>query len=108
MLKEPPQDLHDLYYYAYKNMTGSSNRKVRFITDTQIIEDPSILDNIKKIHLGELDDVMHMRDEVGKQLAERKIILVDDHNEQPNFINEFGEPLKEEIQVELRRKLKNS
>ena len=108
LLKEPPQDLHDLYYYAYKNMTGSSNRKVRFITDTQILEDPSILDNIKKIHLGELDDVMHMRDEVGKQLAERKIILVDDHNEQPNFINEFGEPLKEEIQVELRRKLKNS
>ena len=108
LLKEPPQDLHDLYYYAYKNMTGSSNRKVRFITDTQIIEDPTILDNVKKIHLGELDDVMHMRDEVGKQLAERDIILVDDHNEQPNFINEFGEPLKEEIQVELRRKLKNS
>ena len=108
LLKEPPQDLHDLYYYAYKNMTGSSGRKVRFITDTQIIDDPTVLEGIKKIHLGELDDVMHMRDEVGRLLAESKIILVDDHNEQPNFINEFGEPLKEEVQVELRRKLKNS
>ena len=89
-------------------MTGSSGRKVRFINDTQIIDDPTILEGIKKIHLGELDDVMHMRDEVGRLLAESKIILVDDHNEQPNFINEFGEPLKEEVQVELRRKLKNS
>lgn len=108
LLKEPPQDLHDLYYYAYKNMTGSSNRKVRFITDTQILDDPSVLDGIKKIHMGELDAVIHMRDEVGRLLAEKDVILVDDRNEQPNFINEFEQPLEEEIQNRLRQKLKES
>jgi hypothetical protein len=108
LLKEPPQDLHDLYYYAYKNMTGSSGRKVRFITDTQIIDDPTIVDGIKKIHLGQLDTVMHMRDEAGRILAECDAILVDDRNEQPNFINEFSQPLAEEIQEKLREKLKNS
>ncbi len=108
LMKDLPQDLHDLYYYAYKNMTGSSNKKVRFITDTQIIDDPTILDGIKKIHVGELDTVMRMRDEVGKLLAESDIIIVDDHNAQPNFINEYSQPLDEDVQVKLREKLKNS
>ena len=51
---------------------------------------------------------MHMRDEVGRILAESSAIIVDDRNEQPNFINEFNQPLDEEIQVKLREKLKNS
>lgn len=108
LLKEPPQDLHDLYYYAYKNMTGSSGRKVRFITDTQLIDDPSLIDGIKKVHLGQLDSIIHMRDEVGKILAESSAVIVDDRNEQPNFINEFEQPLDEDVQVKLREKLKNS
>ncbi len=108
LLKAPPQDLHDLYYYAYKNMTGSSGKKVRFITDTQLIEDPSLIEGIKKVHLGQLDTVMHMKDEAGRILAESSAIIVDDRNEQPNFINEFEQPLSEDIQVKLREKLKNS
>ena len=108
LLKEPPQDLHDLYYYAYKNMTGSSGRKVRFITDTQLIDDPTLIEGVKKVHLGQLDTVMHMRDDVGRILAESGVILVDDRNEQPNFINEYDEPLDEDVQVKLREKLKNS
>ncbi len=108
LLKEPPKDLNDLYYYAYKNMTGSSGRKVRFITDTQILDDPTVLDGIKKIHLGSLDSVIHIRDEVGKALAECEAILVDDKNEQPNFINEYDQPLDEDIQIKLREKLKDS
>ena len=51
---------------------------------------------------------MHMRDDVGRILAESGVILVDDRNEQPNFINEYDEPLDEDVQVKLREKLKNS
>ena len=108
LLKTPPQDLHDLYYYAYKNMSSSSGKKVRFITDTQIIEDPSILNGIKKIHVGELSSVIIMSSTVGKLLAESSIIIVDDLNAQPNFIDEYGSPLAEEVQVALRAKLKDS
>jgi len=108
LLRTPPQDMHDLYYYAYKNMSSSTGKKVRFITDTQILEDPTILNGIKKIHVGELADVITMSSEVGKYLAESSIILVDDVNAQPNFINEFGSPLAEEVQVALRAKLKDS
>ena len=89
-------------------MTGSSGKKVRFITDTQLIEDPSLIEGIKKVHLGQLDTVMHMNDEAGRILAESSAIIVDDRNEQPNFINEFEQPLNEDIQVKLREKLKNS
>lgn len=108
LLKTPPQDLHDLYYYAYKNMSSSSDKKVRFITDTQIIEDPTILNGIKKIHVGELSSVIIMSSEVGKILAESSIVIVDDLNAQPNFIDEFGNPLAEEVQISLRAKLKDS
>ena len=108
LLKTPPQDMHDLYYYAYKNMSSSKGKIVRFVTDTQILADPSILNGIKKIHVGELSDVVIMSDEVGRLLAEFSIILVDDVNAQPNFINEYGSPLAEEVQVALRAKLKES
>ncbi len=108
LLKTPPQDMHDLYYYAYKNMSSTKGKRVRFVTDTQILADPSILNGIKKIHVGELSDVVIMSDEVGRLLAESSIILVDDVNAQPNFINEYGSPLAEEVQVALRAKLKES
>jgi len=108
LLKEPPQDMNDLYYHAYKNMTGKSGVKVRFVTDTQIINDPTILDGIKKIHLGQLDTIIHMRDELGKLLAESNITIVDDNNAQPNFINQYSQPLDEDVQVALRQKIKNS
>ncbi|MBQ2881505.1 MAG: beta-galactosidase [Clostridia bacterium] len=108
LLRTPPQDMHDLYYYAYRNMSSSSNKRVRFITDTQILADPSILNGIKKIHVGELSDVITLSDEVGRLLAESSIVIVDDINAQPNFINEFGSPLAEEVQVALRAKLKDS
>ncbi|MBQ7014630.1 MAG: beta-galactosidase [Clostridia bacterium] len=108
LLKTPPQDMHDLYYYAYKNMSSSKGKRVRFVTDTQILADPSILNGIKKIHVGELSDVVIMSDEVGRLLANSSIILVDDVNAQPNFINEYGSPLAEEVQVALRAKLKDS
>lgn len=107
LLKSPPQDMHDLYYYAYRNMSSGS-KKVRFVTDTQILADPSILNGIKKIHVGELSDVVIMSDELGKLLAESSITIVDDVNAQPNFINEYGSPLAEEVQVALRAKLKDS
>ncbi|MBQ6809549.1 MAG: beta-galactosidase [Clostridia bacterium] len=108
LLRTPPQDMHDLYYYAYRNMSSWGSKKVRFITDTQILADPTILNSITKIHVGELADVIVMSDEVGKLLAESSITLVDDLNAQPNFINEYGEPLQEEVQVALRAKLKDS
>ena len=108
LLKTPPQDLHDLYYFAYKNMSSSKGKKVRFITDTQIIEDPTILNGIKKIHVGELSSVIIMSNTVGKLLAESAIVIVDDLNAQPNFIDEFGNPLAEEVQLALRAKLKDS
>ena len=108
LLKQPPQDMNDLYYYAYKNMTGLTGRKVRFISDTQILDDPTVLDGIKKIHLGELAEIIHINDEVGRLFAERDIILVDDRNAQPNFINEYGVPLDNDIQEKLRAKLKDS
>ena len=108
LLKSPPQDMHDLYYYAYKNMSSSSGKRVRFVTDSQILSDPTILNGIKKIHVGELSDVVIMSDELGKLLAESSIIIVDDVNAQPNFINEYGSPLAEEVQVALRAKLKDS
>lgn len=107
LLRQPPKDMNDLYYYAYKNMTGSG-KKVRFVTDTQLIADPSILNNISKIHLGSLSDVIYMKAELGKILAESSVTLVDDTNAQPNFINEFGSPLNDEVQTKLREKLKNS
>lgn len=108
LLKNPPQDMHDLYYYAYKNMSSSSGKKVRFISDTQILEDPTILNGVRKIHVGELSDVVIMSSELGKLLAASSIIIVDDVNAQPNFIDEFGSPLAEEVQVALRAKLKDS
>jgi len=108
LLKNPPQDMHDLYYYAYKNMSSSSGKKVRFISDTQILEDPTILNGVRKIHVGELSDVVIMSSELGKLLASSSIIIVDDVNAQPNFIDEFGSPLAEEVQVALRAKLKDS
>ena len=89
-------------------MSSSKGKIVRFVTDTQILADPSILNGIKKIHVGELSDVVIMSDEVGRLLAEFSIILVDDVNAQPNFINEYGSPLAEEVQVALRAKLKES
>ncbi len=108
LLKSPPKNMHDLYYYAYKNMSSSKDKRVRFITDTQIIEDPTLLNGIKKIHVGELSDIVIMSDVLGKLLAESSIIIVDDVNAQPNFINEYGSPLAEEVQVALRAKLKDS
>lgn len=108
LLKSPPQDMHDLYYYAYRNMSSSTNKKVRFITDTQILSDPSVLNGIKKIHVGELSSVVIMSSEVGRLLAESSIVIVDDLNAQPNFIDEFGRPLSDEVQTKLRMKLKDS
>ena len=91
-----------------KNMSSSSGKKVRFISDTQILEDPTILNGVRKIHVGELSDVVIMSSELGKLLASSSIIIVDDVNAQPNFIDEFGSPLAEEVQVALRAKLKDS
>ncbi len=108
LLRQPPQDLYDLYYYAYKNMSGKNARKVRFISDTQIIENPDILNGIKKIHLGQLDEVIYIQDEVGEILANSNVRLIDDRNDQPSFVDQYGEPLKENIQVKLRQKIKNS
>ena len=108
LLRQPPQDLYDLYYYAYKNMTGKSGKKVRFITDTQLIDNPDLINGIRKVHLGQLDTVVYMRDELGQILANAKITLVDDKNLQPNFVNQYGEPLAESVQTKLRKMLKDS
>ena len=89
-------------------MSGSAGRKVILLTDTQVIENPTLLDGVKKIHLGALNNVTYMYDELGKILAAGNYILVDDDNQQPNFINQYSEPLDIEVQTELRERLEKS
>jgi hypothetical protein len=106
IMKKPPVDLYQLYKNAYKVMTGSENKKIRFITDTQIIKNPGLLDNIKEIHLGLLDDINYMYDELGILLADSDCRIIDDKNGQPNFLNQFQKPLDNNIQEKLREKIK--
>lgn len=107
-MKEPPSDLYELYKNAYKVMSGSSSRKVTFLTDTQVMANPALLDGITAVHMGAIDTVTYMYEELGLILAKHKCSLIDDKNGQPNFLNEYEQPLPEEVQVKLRSKLKNS
>ncbi len=108
IIRQPPSSIYEIYKNAYRNMSGKSERKVIFLTDTQVIENPTLLDGVKKIHLGALNNVTYMYDELGKILAEGKYVLVDDDNQQPNFINQYSEPLDIEVQTELRERLEKS
>lgn len=108
IVRIPSSSIYDLYKYAYKNMTGKSNRKVLFFTDTQIIENPSLLDGVKKVHLGSLNTITYMYEQLGDILTSSNYKIVDDDNEQPNFLNEYGKPLDSDIQDTLRNRLKNS
>ncbi len=108
IIRTPSSSVYDLYKYAYKNMTGKNDRKVLFFTDTQIIENPSLLDGVKKVHLGGLNTITYMYDALGDILTSANYKIVDDDNEQPNFLNEFGKPLDADIQDTLRKRLKNS
>ncbi|MDF2684989.1 MAG: Beta-galactosidase [Clostridia bacterium] len=106
IMKKPPLDLYQLYKNAYKVMSGSENRKVRFLTDTQIIKNPSLLDSIEEIHLGLLDDINYMYDELGILLANSKCRIIDDKNGQPNFLNQYQKPLDIDVQEKLRERIK--
>ena len=106
IMKQPPMDLYELYKRAYKVMTGDKNRKVRFLTDTQIIENPNLLNDIKELHFGTLDSINYMYDELGILLANSDCRLIDDKSEQPNFLNQFQKPLDDSIQTILRTKIK--
>lgn len=108
IVRTPSSSVYDLYKFAYKNMTGKNDRKVLFFTDTQIIENPSLLDGVKKVHLGSLNTITYMYEALGEILTSANYKIVDDDNEQPNFLNEFGKPLDSDVQDTLRKRLKNS
>ena len=108
IIRQPPSSIYNLYKNAYRNMTGSKNEKVIILTDTQVIANPSLLNGVKKIHLGALNNVTYMYDELGKILTDGNYILIDDDNQQPNFINQYSEPLDIDVQTEMRERLENS
>jgi len=108
IIRQPPSSMYELYKNAYRNMTGSKNEKVIILTDTQVIANPSLLDGVKKIHLGALNNVTYMYDALGKILTDGRYTLIDDDNQQPNFINQYSEPLDIDVQTEMRERLENS
>lgn len=108
IVRKPPSSVYGLYKYAYRNMSGKKEKKVVFYTDTQVIENPSLLDGVTKVHLGSLNNVTYMYDALGDILAEGNYIIVDDDNQQPNFINEYSRPLDSDVQDKLRTRLKES
>lgn len=105
IMRKPPYSLYDLTRSAYRNIFGSTSRRVIIYTDTQVMENPSLLEGVKKIHLGSLNNVTYMYDALGDLLIAGRYTIIDNNNQQPNFLNEFEQPLNSDVQDEIRKRL---
>ena len=105
ILCEPPIDLYVVLQRAYNNVSGSDKKRVRFITDTMIMDNPEILDGIKKIHIGKLDDIIFMYNDVAEILSQNNVKIICDSIMVPNFLNEYKMPIDDDIQEILRKRL---
>ena len=106
-MRELPVDLYTIYKSAYNNMTGAELKKVRFITDTQILKDPSILETVKIIHVGNLAKQVFIDETLADLLAEKDLRIIDASGAQPQYVNQYGKSLSDEVQKALNTKISN-
>lgn len=105
VLKTIPQDQTAHLQKVYNTLSENGNKRVRFITDSMLLQNPSLLDSISTLYLGELSEIIYLQEDLAKLLAEHSCKLYVDNQENFNFMNQFKQPLSDAIQKSLNDKI---
>lgn len=107
ILRKPSANLYTLYKNAYINMNNKGSTQVIFLTDTQIIDNPELLNDVSVVHMGLLDNTVYLYEELAQLLANKDCEIVDNNNAQPVFRNQYDQQINEELQSKLNDKIAN-
>ncbi len=90
----------------YNLLSGSNGRKVRFVTDTQLLENPELLAGITDIYLGKTTGNCYMRQDFVNLLKTSSVkIHTYEKKEKVTFLNEYGKNISSEDSAALKNKI---
>ncbi len=66
-----------LYQAVFNRLSTDGARQVRFVTDTQLLADPDLLDEIESLYAGTvLNGTYYIREDLGRLLSEKGVTLL--------------------------------
>ena len=83
----------DLYQTIFNKLAEDGKKQVRFVTDSQLLAHPELLDGIETLYVGQLSGELCLRREIAALFVEKNVTLHADAGAAVTVKNEYRVPL---------------